>query len=575
MSYPFVRFWQRKARDSLVSCVRHAIRYGNEDWHQGDVVLIRKADKPRYDVVKGWRIIHLLPVLAKVSERMVLLEVAKHVELESTQFGSRRGRGTHDACAAIYEFLRAHEGYVTALLSMDVEGGFDKIDIDLLADFLSARACPPALVGWIRHWASQRKIRFKFNGRLSKVYCLGRGIPQGSPLSPFLFGTYVADIFRPRLQYSPSVRSACFSYVDDGVVAVAGESVLAVRNRLEEVFEDCSRVARGRHMGFSGLKTKVIGFGAHDWGVCTLDGVEVSFVDELRILGMRFAVDGKMGKHVDYWLDRGLQVRGRIGAISRRFGGSGGIGAWEVMRLVQGAFLPVVEYGLEFVAEDPAMVKRIEVHVRDCLRSLFRMPQRLANNILHSECGIPPTSIRADYLRARLAQRFLDYGYCKEFPWTGSVRNAWLLDGMVATRMSSDVVFVTGRGGAGFHSPDPALTRGRGGMFRVIPTPPPSGAHPHSFPERGPVCYHLFLTGTRLGYGWGGGLSGRQGQGMPKKTPRPRPLSGAGRGKQPGARVFRGPVRPVTNSNQMRYSLRGLGVLSRLIRSLVNRKVDG
>ena len=38
------------------------------------------------------------------------------------------------------------------------------------------------------------------------------------------------------------------------------------------------------------------------------------------------------------------------------------------------------------------------------------------------------------------------------------------------------VVFVTGRGGEGFHSPDPALTRGLGGMFRVIPALPPSGA---------------------------------------------------------------------------------------------------
>jgi len=35
---------------------------------------------------------------------------------------------------------------------------------------------------------------------------------------------------------------------------------------------------------------------------------------------------------------------------------------------------------------------------------------------------------------------------------------------------------------------------------------------------------------------------------MPKKRPRPRPLSGAGPGQGPGARVFRGPVRPVMNS---------------------------
>jgi len=35
---------------------------------------------------------------------------------------------------------------------------------------------------------------------------------------------------------------------------------------------------------------------------------------------------------------------------------------------------------------------------------------------------------------------------------------------------------------------------------------------------------------------------------MPKRTPCPRPLSGPGWGKGSGARVFRGPVRPVTNS---------------------------
>ena len=41
---------------------------------------------------------------------------------------------------------------------------------------------------------------------------------------------------------------------------------------------------------------------------------------------------------------------------------------------------------------------------------------------------------------------------------------------------------------------------------------------------------------------------GGQGPGMLKMTPRCRPLSGAWRGKGPGVRVFRGIVRPVTNS---------------------------
>jgi len=46
----------------------------------------------------------------------------------------------------------------------------------------------------------------------------------------------------------------------------------------------------------------------------------------------------------------------------------------------------------------------------------------------------------------------------------------------------------------------------------------------------------------------GRGPERAQEQGMPKKTPRPRPFSRAGRGKGPGARVFRGPARPVMNS---------------------------
>ena len=103
--------------------------------------------------------------------------------------------------------------------------------------------------------------------------------------------------------------------------------------------------------------------------------------------------------------------------------------------------------------------------------------------------------------------------------------------------MDSGLVFVTGRGGAGFHSPGPTLTRGAagwvftpqapplhgagGGISRVIPAPPPPGAHPHSFPGRGPVCYHPFLAGTCPGYGWGGGLSGDRGRECRKRHPAP------------------------------------------------------
>jgi len=96
--------------------------------------------------------------------------------------------------AVVYVFIETHKDRYTTILSMDIEGGFDSIHIDLLADLLMAQGCPRSLTIWVtRFWASNRHARFQFNGRVSKEFYLNKGIPQGSPLSPFLFGVYFAD----------------------------------------------------------------------------------------------------------------------------------------------------------------------------------------------------------------------------------------------------------------------------------------------------------------------------------------------------------------------------------------------
>jgi len=280
------------------------------------------------------------------------------------------------------------------MLSMDVEGGFDNIDIDLLCDFLAARECPDNLIQWVRRWAGNRIVRFRFNGRISKPYFVNRGIPQGSPLSHFLFRVYVADIFESRLRYSPSVRTVVSSYVDDGVILVASDSRDLTRYTMAELFKDCDRVARGRKMRFSTIKTKWIGFGETTWQNLDIDGEILTPVEDLRVLGYRFNVFLNMSSHVAYWLDRGLGVRRRISALGRRFGSDGGLDALCTYRLFQAAYLPTVYFRLEFVTDFLLYVKRIQVHVNDCLRSLFRCPIKLANNIMLAEFGTPPVHIQ-------------------------------------------------------------------------------------------------------------------------------------------------------------------------------------
>ena len=264
IGYPFLQFWAKKHRDSLTRLVAYSLRHDIEDWHTAHMFLIPKSDKPAYNVAKSWQMIHLLPTLAKVVERMVLSPLADNVELEETQFGSRKRRGCHDAMAMAYEFLEHNHHMCCTMLSMDIERGFDHVDIGTLQDLMISRGANPNTVKRVVRWASARRLRFRFNTHMSKTYHTSLGIPQESPLSLFLFGIYIADSFRPRLKYTPTVRCFVSSYVNDGLVLVAANSSDMAVWQMKEVFIDCDIVARGRGMGFAPLKTNWIGFGDGD-----------------------------------------------------------------------------------------------------------------------------------------------------------------------------------------------------------------------------------------------------------------------------------------------------------------------
>jgi len=250
---------------------------------------------------------------------------------------------------------------------MDVEGGFDKLDRGLLRDFMAARGCPPQLNAWVARWYRSRFVRLRFNGWVSRTYCVEISVPQSSPLSPFLFEAYVVDVLAPRIRYGPSVRAMVSSYVDDTTITIAADSRAMASAAPIELFEECSAVAAARGLNFSTLKTEWNGHGGLAWEPVVIGGVRLAPVENIRILGYRVNRYLNWSDHVRYRLKRGLGVRNRISAVTMRFGDSAGAGAWEAFRLFQGAYLPTVYYGLEFVANHSNYIKRIQIHVNDTL----------------------------------------------------------------------------------------------------------------------------------------------------------------------------------------------------------------
>jgi len=131
-------------------------------------------------------------------------------------------------------------------------------------------------------------MKLKFNGQISKSFNCNKGVPQGLPLSPFLFGVYMSDIFAPRFQYSRGMSRLICSYVDDGIIMVAAPTWKLGTQYLGEMVEECMAVGKLRCVGFEVRKSEWIGFGTGVWPSLKMGEVMVETAGDIRILGYCF-----------------------------------------------------------------------------------------------------------------------------------------------------------------------------------------------------------------------------------------------------------------------------------------------
>jgi len=180
-------------------------------------MVIPKPGKPDYSVPKAYRMISLLPTLSKTIEHVALARMTVFAPncLSPLQFACRKGYSPLDAVHLILEKVHkaSNDKLYSSALFLNVQGAFDKVLHQRLAEIMSTNNFPLYLVDWAQSYLSDRSVRITDGAASEPSFTpIQVGIPQGSPLSPFLFRVYGSPLCHNHQRLGVELM---VSYVDD------------------------------------------------------------------------------------------------------------------------------------------------------------------------------------------------------------------------------------------------------------------------------------------------------------------------------------------------------------------------
>ena len=164
-----------------------------EEWKQGDMILIHKAGDE--SILSNYRPITLLQTIYKIYSSWLKGKLQTFFEEREIsakcQSGFRSGLSTKHGIYAMKEMIRHaqvnHKSLHAAML--DYSKAFDSIEHDHLDTVLSSDyyGIPEELGNAVKNTYRNRKTSLILPQGKTEQFDVGKGVPQGDPLSPILF----------------------------------------------------------------------------------------------------------------------------------------------------------------------------------------------------------------------------------------------------------------------------------------------------------------------------------------------------------------------------------------------------
>ena len=284
-------------------------------WKRANIVpIFKKGDKK---APENYRSVSLLPLFAKVLEKVVYDELLRHVSpvLSEAQHGFLPHRSciTNLATFLHHAWSSISDGLQTDTVYTDFSAAFQSVSHPLLIYKLKySYHVSGKLLNWFTSYLSDREQRVVVNGKSSQWRDVTSGVPEGSLLAPLLFALFINDL-------PMAVKSSqCIMYADD-VKLYRRVRTTSDCEQLQSDLDNLSRWSADWRLRLNPSKCRAFTSSLKTFPVqhaYSIDGSVLERVSEVRDLGVIIDTKLTFSSHINQTISKANRA---LGVLIRSF----------------------------------------------------------------------------------------------------------------------------------------------------------------------------------------------------------------------------------------------------------------
>ena len=179
-----------------------------------------------------------------------------HLLPSADQHGFRPGHSTTSALLQLTSdiatgFNQRKPPHRTVCVAVDLAAAFDAVNHNVLLSTIVIATLPEATCRWLSNYLRGRQSVTSCRGVKSKARIVHTGVPQGSKMSPTLFGFHLVDMPRP----TEPVKRIC--HADDINLWASGVKLTELEHKINDYLTEMSPFLRDNSSLISAPKSTV------------------------------------------------------------------------------------------------------------------------------------------------------------------------------------------------------------------------------------------------------------------------------------------------------------------------------